>query len=101
VPLGTAAHARLAAQEMRAAAMAGDAAGMTRARSYAAKALDRLAPDARTTGAFSVTAGEDPPYTATSLLLAGSFREAVTATSRVISTAYQAESRQRGENPSG
>jgi hypothetical protein len=101
VPLGTVAHARLAAQEMRAAAMAGDAAGMARARTYAATAIERLPPGARTAGAFSVAIGEDPPYTATSLLLVGNFREAVSATGRVISTVYRPEARQRGENPSG
>jgi hypothetical protein len=100
VPLGSVVHAKLAAQEMRAAALAGDAARMTEARTHAAKAMARL-PAVRPTGVFSMAAGEDPPYTATSLMLAGDFGEAVTATNRVIQAAYQLESRQRGANPSG
>jgi transcriptional regulator with XRE-family HTH domain len=101
VPIGTVIHAKLATQEMRAAAMVGDAARMTDARSYAAKAIAELSPDAKVTGAFSIALGEDPPYTATSLLLIGRFREAVSATNRVIQTVYQPEARQRGEHPSG
>jgi hypothetical protein len=101
VPIGTVVHAKLAALEMRAAAMVGDAVRMARARRHAAKAIEKLPSDAKATGAFSIALGEDPPYTATSLLLVGSYREAVSATSRVIETAYQAEARQRGDNPSG
>jgi transcriptional regulator with XRE-family HTH domain len=101
VPIGTAAYTKLAAQEMRAAAQARDAAAMSRARSLAATAISRLRPDAPATGVFSVAAGDDPPYTATSLLLLGDFKAAVPATRRVITTVYQAESRRRGENPSG
>jgi hypothetical protein len=98
--MGSVVHAKLAAQEMRAAALAGDAARMTEARGHAAKAMARL-PAARPTGVFSISAGEDPPYTATSLMLAGDFGEAVTATNRVIQAAYQLEARRRGANPSG
>ncbi|MEU6720751.1 helix-turn-helix transcriptional regulator [Nonomuraea sp. NPDC046802] len=101
VPRGTVVHAKLAAQEMRAAAMAGDADGMTRARRQASKAIAALPPDAPTTGAFSIALSEDPPYTATSLLFIGRHREAVTTTNRVIATVYQPETRQRGEHPSG
>jgi len=100
-PIGTAIHAKLAAQEMRAAAMAGDIGCMTQARQRAAKAIARLPASAKTTGAFSIALGEDPPYTATSLLLVGRFREAVSATNRVIQVIYRAEAPQRGENPSG
>jgi hypothetical protein len=100
-PIGTAIHAKLAAHEMRAAAMIGDAAHMTRARRYAAKAIAELLPGAKATGAFSINLGEDPPYTATSMLFVGNFNEAVSATNRVIQTIYQTETRQRGENPSG
>ena len=53
------------------------------------------------TGAFSVTIGEDPPYTATSLLFAGRFGDAVKTANTVVQTAYQSESHQRGEHPSG
>jgi transcriptional regulator with XRE-family HTH domain len=101
VPIGTVAHAKLAAQEMRAAAQAGDPVTMRRARSHAARAIDKLPPGAQTSGAFSIALGEDPPYTATSLLLVGQFTEAVSATNRVISLVYQPETRQRGDNPSG
>lgn len=101
VPIGTVVHAKLAAQEMRAAAMVGDSARMARARRYAAKAIEKLPSDAKMTGAFSIALAEDPPFTATSLLLVGSYREAVSATSRVIQTVYQPETRQRGDNPSG
>lgn len=101
VPIGTIVHAKLASQEMRAAAQTGDAARMRQARAHAATAIGRLPSDVRTTGAFSIAIGEDPPYTATSLLLAGQFKEAVTATNRVISSVYLPETRQRGENPSG
>ena len=101
VPMGTVIHAKLAAQEMRAAAMNGDAASMAHARSYAAKAIAKLPSDAKVTGAFSINLGEDPPYTATSLLFVGNFSEAVSATKRVIQTVYHPETRQRGENPSG
>jgi transcriptional regulator with XRE-family HTH domain len=101
VPIGTVIHAKLATQEMRAAAMVGDTVCMAHARRYAAKAIAGLSPDANVTGAFSIALGEDPPYTATSLLLTGHFREAVSATNRVIQTVYQPEARQRGEHPSG
>ncbi len=97
--IGTVIHAKLAAQEMRAVAMAGDAANMARARIYAAKAIARLPSGGKTTGAFSIKLGEDPPYTATSLLFVGNFNDAVSATERVIQTVYQP--RKRNEDPSG
>lgn len=100
-PVGTVAHAKLASQEMRAAAMSGDADRMTSARRYAAAAIAKLPSDASVTGAFSINLAEDPPYTATSLMLLGRYREAVDATNRVIQTVYQPEARQRGEHPSG
>lgn len=100
-PIGTVIHAKLASQEMRAAAMAGDTARMSDARRYAAKAIAELPSNAKVTGAFSINLGEDPPYTATSLLFAGNFKEAVSATNRVIQGVYHSETRQRGENPSG
>jgi transcriptional regulator with XRE-family HTH domain len=99
--IGTVIHAKLAAQEMRAAAMIGDVSHMTQARNFAARAIARLPAGAKVTGAFSITLGEDPPYTATSLLLVGRFNEAVLATNRVIQTAYHADMRRRSENPSG
>ena len=63
--------AKLAAQEMRCLAMAGDTAGMSAARRRAATAMSQLGPSAPTSGIYSVPRAEDPPYTATSLLLAG------------------------------
>ncbi len=100
-PIGTVIHAKLATQEMRAASMTGDVARMTHARRYAARAIAELPSGAKATGAFSIALGEDPPYTATSLLFLGNYSEAVSATYRVIQTVYQPETRQRGENPSG
>jgi hypothetical protein len=97
----TVVHARLAAQEMRAAAMIGDAGRMSHARRYAADVIAGLSPGTKQSGAFSITIGEDPPYTATSLLFMNHFREAVSATNRVIQTAYPSESGKRGEHPSG
>lgn len=100
-PMGTVVHAKLASQEMRAAAMVGEVDRMTRARSHAAAAISALPDGIPETGAFSIALAEDPPYTATSLLLAGRSREAVAATGRVIQTVYRPEKRQRGEHPSG
>jgi predicted XRE-type DNA-binding protein len=99
-PVGTVAHARLAAQEMRARAMLGDADGMTQAKHRAAQAIARLPGDVATTGVFSITLDEDPPYTATSLLLVDRFAEAASVTSRIIQTVYRPETCGRGEQPS-
>jgi transcriptional regulator with XRE-family HTH domain len=101
-PLGTVAHARLATHQMRATAMAGDADASAEARHHAVVALKTLPADAPTTGVYSINLAEDPPYTATSLLLTGQYREAAAATQRVIQTCYVNESRQQGGgNPSG
>ncbi|TDD34968.1 hypothetical protein E1287_15205 [Actinomadura sp. KC06] len=100
-PMGTVVHAKLASQEMRAAAMVGAGDQMTRARRHAAAAISALPDGVAETGAFSIALAEDPPYTATSLLLAGRPQEAVAATERVIGTVYRPEARQRGEHPSG
>lgn len=89
-PVGTVAYAKLAAQEMRAWALLGKPDEMARARGRAAKAIARLPSDVATTGAFSINLAEDPPYTATSLLLVNRFQEAVSATNRVIKTVYGA-----------
>lgn len=97
---GTLVHAKLATQEMRAAAMAGDADRTETARRYASKEMAELPSDVKVTGAFSISLGEDPPYTATSLMLLGRNEEAVSATNRVIQTLYRPEARQRGEHPS-
>ena len=101
VQVGSVAYAKLTSQEMRAAALGGDAVRMAAARRRASAAIAKLPPDAPETGAFSISVGEDPPYTATSLLYVGRFREAAAATERVIGTVYQPERRERGEHPSG
>lgn len=102
VEAGTVVCAKLAAHEMRAAAMAGDADRMVDARREAAMAIAKLPAGATDrTGAFSIAVTDDPPYTATSLMLLGRFTEAVSATSTVVRTVYQAEARHRGEHPSG
>ncbi|MBZ4321433.1 hypothetical protein [Streptomyces huiliensis] len=99
--IGTTAHAKLAAQEMRAAAMSGDIASVEKARRRATEAMSRLPSDGLTAGAFSIASGEEPPYTATSLMLLGRFEESVAATERVLRTCYQPEAQQRGEHASG
>ncbi|MFT2017417.1 hypothetical protein ACMA1D_16495 [Streptomyces sp. 796.1] len=88
---GTVAHAKLAAQEMRATAMTGDSEGMEAARRYAAQAISALPVEVESSGAFSIALAEDPPYTATSLMLLGRPLEAVAATKRVIQSCYPAE----------
>jgi transcriptional regulator with XRE-family HTH domain len=98
-PLGTVVHAKLAAQEMRARAMLGDPQGMTQARTRASLALRRLPGDAATTGAFSIPQAEDPPYTATSLLLVNRYEDAVQATQRVIETVYRPQTRRASDQP--
>lgn len=97
---GSLVHVKLATQEMRAAAMTGDADRTETARRYAAKEMAKLPAGVKVTGAFSISLGEDPPYTATSLMLLGRHEEAVSATNRVIQTIYRPEARQRGEHPS-
>ena len=98
-PPGSVAYAKLAAQEMRCMAMLGDSAAMADARHRAADAMNRLAPDAATTGIYSVPRDSEPPYTATSLVLAGQHAEAAAMTRRIISTAYRPESLPAGEQP--
>ncbi|MFI0814703.1 transcriptional regulator [Streptomyces sp. NPDC021098] len=98
--MGTAVHAKLAAQEMRTAGMVGDAEGMEKSWRYATKAMKNIPSDAKAAGVFSIPPAEDPPYTATSLMLLGRFREAVASTNRVIETHYPGV-RPRGELPSG
>jgi transcriptional regulator with XRE-family HTH domain len=85
---GTVAYAKLAAQEMRCMAMIGDMAGMASARRRAAEAMARLAPSTALAGVYSVPCAEDPPYTATSLLVVGRNAEAAEMTRRIIATAY-------------
>jgi hypothetical protein len=85
---GTVVYAKLAAQEMRSCAMLGDADGMADARRKAVAAIGALTPGFAVSGAFSIPLEEDPPYTATSLLLVGRYRDAAEATQRIIGTVY-------------
>jgi hypothetical protein len=96
---GSVAHAKLAAHEMRCLAMLGDTDGMTAARDRAATAMAQLSPSAPATGVYSVPRAEDPPYTATSLLLVGKHAEAAQMTRRLIDTAYRPQSRAPGDQP--
>lgn len=87
-PLGTVARARLAAHEMRAQAMLGNSDGMLAAKHNATKAMARLPVTTARSGVFSIVLSEDPPYTATSLLALGQFKEASAVTKEVLRNAY-------------
>jgi hypothetical protein len=50
--------------------------------------MSQLGPLAHASGIYSVPRAENPPYTATSLLLAGRHAEAAGMTRRIIATAY-------------
>ena len=96
---GSVAHAKLAAQEMRCRAMLGDATGMADARRRAAAAMAQLGPPTPAASVYSVPQAEDPPYTATSLLLAGRYAEAAQMTRRIIETAYRPQARAPWDQP--
>ena len=98
-PAGTVARAKLAAQEMRCLAMAGDPAGTSAARRRAATAMSQLGPSAPVSGIYSVPRADDPPYTATSLLLAGKHAEAAAMTRQIIATAYSPQTRAPADQP--
>jgi hypothetical protein len=103
-PLGTVAHAKLVVQEMRARALLGDTQAdmVASTRRRAEQAIARLPSDAPTRGAFSIALADDPPLTATSLLLVGRLQEAEAATRRVIA-AFCGSSSEKGQaaDPSG
>lgn len=99
-PLGTTVHAKLAAHEMRARAMLGDAEGMAQAQHRATRAMAELPSGVAKTGVFSIALSEDPPYTATSLLLLNRFREAASVTKGVIQSAYPTSTRNRNRKSS-
>lgn len=99
-PVGSVAFARIAAQEMRAWAMLRQPDEAESARRRAAEAMASLPSGVATSGALSIHLGDDPPYTATSLLLLGRYREAVAATERVIKTTYGPGPWSRTEMPS-
>ncbi len=98
-PAGTVARAKLAAQEMRCLATLGDTVGMSAALRGAATAMSQLDPSTPTSGIYSLPCAEDPPYTATSLLLAGRHSEAAAMTRRIIATAYRPDTRAPGDQP--
>lgn len=87
--IGTVAHAKLAAHEMRTFAMIGDDERMLAAKKRATTAIAELPSKVPHTGIFSISFSEDPPYTGTSLLLLNRFEEAASATERVIQTAHR------------
>jgi len=96
---GSVAHAKLAAQEMRCQAMLGDATWMADARRRAAAAMAQLGPPTPAASVYSVPQAEDPPYTATSLLLAGRYAEAAQMTRRIIDVAYCPQARAPWDQP--
>ena len=96
---GSVAHAKLAAQEMRCRAMLGDAAGMAEARRRAVVAMAQLGPPAPAASVYSVPRAEDPPHTATSLLLAGRYAEAAQMTRRIIDVDYRPQARAPRDQP--
>ena len=79
--------------------MLGDAAGMADARRRAATAMAQLGPPTPAASVYSVPRAEDPPYTATSLLLAGKYAEAAQMTRRIIDTAYRPQARAPWDQP--
>lgn len=90
-PIGSVARAKLAAHEMRAQAMHGNSDDMLAAKQNATKAIADLPASAAKNGVFSIALSEDPPYTATSLLLSGRFKEASAVTREVLHNAYPGE----------
>jgi len=97
VPAGSAARVKLASQEMRCLAMLGDIDGMAGARRRAAAALGGISPDAMQAGVYALPQADDPPYTATSMLLAGRNGEAAQMTRAILASAYR--SRRAGDQP--
>lgn len=85
---GTVIYAKLVAQEMRSRAMLGDVGGMVEAKRRAAAAIEGLTSDSAVSGVFSIPLDEDPPYTATSLLLVRRCRDAAEATRRILGAVY-------------
>lgn len=96
---GTVAYAKLAAHEMRCMAALGDFAAMADARRRAAAAMDAARPGPMSVGVYSVPRADDPPYTATSLLHAGRYRESADMTRALIETAYRPQGRAATDQP--
>jgi len=61
--------------------------------------MSQLGPSAPVSGIYSVPRADDPPYTATSLLLAGRHGEAAAMTQRIIATAYRPHTRAPADQP--
>jgi hypothetical protein len=100
--LGAVAHAKLVAQELWAWTLIGDSHKVSSTRRRAEEAISTLPPNAPTQGTFSISLADHPPYTATSLLVLGRYREAVEAARRVIATFYgSCTGEGRREHPSG
>jgi len=101
-PIGTVAHAKLVAQEMRAWALLGDAQMVRDTRRRAEETIAKLPSETPTQGAFSISLAADPPYTATSLLLLGQLQESAELIRQVIATHYGPGGRDGpGEHPAG
>jgi hypothetical protein len=84
---------------MRCQAMLGDAAGMADARRRAAAAMAQLGSPTVAASVYSIPRADDPPYTATSLLLAGRYAEAAQMTRRIIDVAYRPQARAPWDQP--
>ena len=72
---------------------------MAEARRKAATAMAQLGPPTPAASVYSVPQAEDPPYTATSLLLAGRYAEAAQMTRRIIDVAYRPQARAPWDQP--
>ncbi len=72
---------------------------MADARRRAVTAMAQLGPPTSAASVYSVPRAEDPPYTATSLMLAGRYAKAAKITRRIIDTAYRPRSRAPGDQP--
>jgi hypothetical protein len=62
-------------------------------------AMAQLGPPAPAASVYSVPRPEDPPHTATSLLLAGRYAEAAQMTRRIIEVAYRPQARAPWDQP--
>ncbi|WP_291413861.1 helix-turn-helix transcriptional regulator [Actinophytocola sp.] len=87
-PMGSVARAKLLSHAMRAYATQGNAEDMITAKREATKAIADLPSTMPRKGVFSIALSAEPPYTATSLLLSGRFKEASAVTREVLRDAY-------------
>lgn len=84
-------RARLSSHAMRAHATQGNEESAISAKGEASKAIAELPASIAQDGVFSIALSEEPPYTATSLLLSGRFKEASAVTRKVLRDAYSNE----------